>query len=676
MKISLDWIAWYLDKGVAPQEAREALLNAGLPVESVVETQHGPLLDVEVTSNRSDCLCHLGMARELAALLDRKLLRPKMEFKESSRPVEQLIQVRIADAAGCMRYVARVINNVRVGPSPAWLQQALESVGQRSVNNVVDVTNYVLLETGQPLHAFDLDRLQGRQIVVRRAKAGEKLVTIDGQTRVLEPAMLVIADEQSPVAVAGIMGGKDSGVTEATVNVLLESARFDPLTIRQTARALTLSSESSYRFERGIDPAATEWASGRAAQLILEVAGGDLARGVCAVGKVEDGSREIRLRPGQVKRIVGVDIPPEQIHKILTRLEFSPRADGPDFVCRVPSHRLDVSREIDLIEEICRVWGYGRIPVEQKVSHAVRLLDRAEEAGRMIRATLAGAGASEAITFSFADAVEAQLFLDPATGEPLRVSDAVRKVSNTLRPSIFPGLLRSRRHNETNGQLNAFLFEVAGIYFQERGKPAAKPYEEQQLAMVGDTVAQLTGALEVLVQKLNRRAVLRVQPQDFIAFARDAAGEVQVGVDGRGAAVLGSVGVFGPRVQAHYDLKHAAAGLQVRWSALLDLFEPVPSARAVARFPSVRRDLSVVVDEAVRWGTLRDLLAELALEFLESVEFVGVFRGKQVGAGRKSVTLALVFRNPVATLRSPEVDLQIQRAVAALQRRCGAVLRV
>ncbi|NNM87035.1 MAG: phenylalanine--tRNA ligase subunit beta [Phycisphaerae bacterium] len=676
MKISLDWIARYLDKSVATEEAREALLNAGLPVESVVDTQHGPLLDVEVTSNRSDCLCHLGMARELAALLDRKLLPPKVEVKESSRPVDQLIQVRIADTAGCMRYVARVISNVRIGPSPAWLQQALESVGQRSINNVVDVTNYVLLETGQPLHAFDLDQLQGRQIVVRRAKAGEKLMTIDGQTRALQPTMLVIADEESPVAVAGIMGGKDSGVTEATVNVLLESARFDPLTIRQTARALTLSSESSYRFERGIDPAATEWASVRAAQLILEVAGGDLARGVSAVGKVEDGCREVRLRPEQVKRIVGIEIPPEQIREILTRLEFSPRADGPDLVCRVPSHRLDVWREIDLIEEICRVWGYGRIPVERKVSHAVRLLDRTQEAGRVMRTTLAGAGASEAITFSFVDAVEAQLFLDPAAGEPLRVSDAVRKVSNTLRPSIFPGLLRSRRHNETNGQLNAFLFEVASIYFQRAGKAGEKPYEEPQLAMVGDTVAHLTGALELVVQKLNRRAVLQVHPRDCMPFARGAAGEVQVRVDGQGAALLGSVGVFGPMVQAHYDLKQTAAGLQVRWSALLDLFEPVPSARAIARFPAVRRDLSVVVDEGVRWGTLRDLLAELALEFIESVELVGVFRGKQVEAGRKSVTLTLVFRNPEATLRSHEVDLQIQRAVAGLQHRCGAVLRV
>ena len=676
MKISLNWIAQYLDQGVAAQEACDALLNAGLPVESVVETEHGQLLDVEVTSNRSDCLCHLGMARELAALLGRKFHLPKVELRESGRPVNELAQVRIEDDAGCVRYVARVINNVHVGASPAWLQQALESVGQRSINNVVDVTNYVLLETGQPLHAFDLDQLAKRQIVVRRARAGEKLVTIDSQTRELQPSMLVIADEQSPVAVAGIMGGKISGVTEATVNVLLESARFDPLTIRQTARALTLSSESSYRFERGIDPAATEWASGRSAQLILEVAGGDLASGVCAVGNVADRSREVRLRLGQVKRIVGVDIPPEQIHQILTRLEFSPRADGPDFVCRIPSHRLDVSREIDLIEEICRVWGYGKIPVEQKISHAVRLMDRSQEAGRLIRTTLAGAGASEAITFSFVDAVEAQLFLDPTAGRPLRVSDAVRKVSNTLRTSIFPGLLRSRRHNETNGQMNAFLFEVAGIYFQAAGQPGDKPFEEPQLALVGDTVSQITGALELLVHKLNRQAVLRVHPKDFIMFARGTSGEVRVTVDDHGETALGSVGMFSPKVQAHYDLKHAAAGIQVRWSTLLHLFEPIPGARPIPRFPAVRRDLSVVVDEAVRWGTLRDLLMDLALEFLQSVEFVGVFRGKQVGTGRKSVTLTLVFRNPQATLRSQEVDLQIQRALAALQLRCGAVLRV
>src|SRR3954463_2973810 len=305
MNISLNWLKDFVPAPLDAQQIADALMNGGLPTENISSVGDDTVIDVEVTSNRGDCLSHLGVARELAALMNRELREQNPTVAEAPTPATAVTSVRIEALDLCPHYTARVIRNVKIGPSPAWMQRRLEAVGLRPINNVVDVTNYVMFELGQPLHAFDFDKLDGRRIVVRRAANGEKLVSIDGRERELTPDMLVIADAARPVALAGVMGGRDSEVSDRTVNVLLESARFDPLSVRKTSRALALKSDSSYRFERGINPTLPERASLRAAQLILETAGGELARGLVAAGQSGYRPKQLTLRLAKLRQVLG-----------------------------------------------------------------------------------------------------------------------------------------------------------------------------------------------------------------------------------------------------------------------------------------------------------------------------------------------------------------------------------
>src|SRR4051794_24143831 len=339
MKISLNWLADYLPGPLTAEAAATALTHGGLPVELIERHGDDTVIDVEVTSNRGDCLSHVGVARELAALLNREFRDVRPAVSETATPASSVTSVRIEAPDLCPHYTAGVLRGVRIGPSPDWMVRRLEAVGLRPINNVVDVTNYVMFELCQPLHAFDFDRLAGRRIVVRRARAGERLVTIDGKEAELNPDMLAIADAERPVALAGVMGGRDSEVSERTTVVLLESARFDPLTVRKTARAI-VRSESSYRFERGIDPLLPERASRRAAQLILQVAGGELLSGVVEAGGTGYTPKHLTLRLSKLKQVLGIELPVQSVMDALTRLRLSPVLQGEQIAVTVPSYRL------------------------------------------------------------------------------------------------------------------------------------------------------------------------------------------------------------------------------------------------------------------------------------------------------------------------------------------------
>ena len=504
MKIALDWIAQYLDRPVAPDEAADALLNAGLPIESVTPIGDTHVLDVEVTSNRTDCLCHMGLARELAALLGRTFKPVVPSITETGPDAAALTKVQIDDLAGCPYYSARVITGVKVGPSPAWLKNRLESIGLRSVNNVVDVTNFVLMEVGQPLHAFDFKGLAEKRIVVRRANAGEKMQAINASTYELSPANLVIADAIRPVAIAGVMGGKETEVDANTTDILLESARFEQLLTRFTARQLALMSDASYRFERGVDPTAAEWASRRAAQLILETAGGTLARGFVAMGAATPKNIAITLRLKRIPEILGMDVPLDRTMNILASLGFNPTREGDTLRCTVPSHRLDVEREIDLIEEVARVYGYKHLPVHGQVVHQVQPEPDIERAARTARTALLAAGFSESITLSFVPRPEAEAFL-PAGGGAIAVSHSGWK-ADVLRPSVLPSLLAVRRTNQYAGTDDARVYEVAETFWQT-GDPKSAPAQKRVLALVGNSVPEVRGALEA-----RPRAPLRHGP--------------------------------------------------------------------------------------------------------------------------------------------------------------------
>ena len=664
MKTSLQWLSDFLPgPALDAQKAADALTNAGLPVESIERPGDDAVIDVEVTSNRSDCLCHVGVARELAALFDLALREPVIAAEEADEAISSAVAVRIDAAKLCPQYTARLIRGIKVAPSPDWMARRLQAVGIRPVNNVVDVTNYVMLEMGQPLHAFDFAGVGGGGIIVRTAKRGETLTTLDGRKRELSPSMLVIADADRPIALAGVMGGADTEVTDATADVLLESARFDPLCVRRTARALALKSDSSYRFERGIDPTLPERASLRAAQLILQTAGGRLLKGSAKAGSDSYAPRTLSLRLAQLKRIIGIDLPIPEVVAAFTRLGLRPVAQGHRIDVTVPSHRLDINAEIDLVEEAARLLGYDRIPIRPEIS--IRLVPPEPESITLatICSTLAASGYFEAITFSFvSDTLRADF-----GASMLRADSSVRKADAALRPSLIPGLLEAVRFNETNGTPGARLFEIGSTFAHE----GAKPLERRRLAAVGGPdVRHVRGVVEAVLAALDAQRTVQVTPQLHRGFAPDVCGRVDWGDQ-----AIGCIGKIDPALAAKISLREAPVAVELDLAPLLAGHRRVPQLQPLPSFPAVRRDLSLIVADAVRFEQIESMIRALSLPFLEAIEFVTVYRGKPLDQGSKSVTITLVFRNHNATLTSEQVETSVQKAVAAAKAHLGATLR-
>jgi phenylalanyl-tRNA synthetase beta chain len=667
MKISLEWLNtdFFPSQALDANTIAEALTNAGFPVESIKPQGSDCVIDVEVTSNRGDCLSHLGIARELAAILNLTAAsKPIQRPVESNDPASAAVRVRIdAGQELCPHYTARLIRGVKIAPSPPFIARRLKAVGVRPINNVVDVTNYVMFELGQPLHAFDFAKISGGQIVVRNAARGETILSIDGRKRELASSMLVIADAQRPVALAGVMGGLDSEVTESTVDVLLESAIFDPLSVRRTARALAMQSDSSYRFERGIDPSLPARASTRAAQLILETAGGQLAKGIVEAGSDLHDNRKIILRLAQLRRILGIDLPPGEIVKAFWRLGFSPVGGDGNIEITVPSYRLDVTEEIDLVEEAARLLGYGRIPMREEISIRLTPPDRNATVEEKICQTLVSGGYFEAITFSFiSDALRSDF--GPA---PFRADAAVRKADAALRPSLIPGLLQSVRFNETSGNPAARLFEIGAVFGP---KPDGHLNERRSVAWVGGDLRQVRGMAEALLARLDADRELSVVPDSHPGFAAGAAGRIVWGRE-----TIGFLGQIDRTIADKLSLRDIPAAAELDLAHLLAGARDVPQLRALARFPAVQRDVSLVVPENLRFEKIESLIRGLNLEFLESIDFVTAFRGKPLEAGSKSVTIALVFRSPTATLTGEQVEGSVHKAIDAAKAKLGATLR-
>jgi len=677
MKISLEWLNQYLPgalREIGPQKAAEALMNGGLPVESIEESAQDAVIDVEVTSNRSDCLSHFGVARELGALLGREFIGVRPAITQSAITAASAASIQIEAPELCPYYSARVIKGVKIGPSPAWMVRRLEAIGLRSINNIVDVTNYVLMELGQPLHAFDFDRLDGHRIVVRRANKGEKLLSIDGKVRELSGEMLVIADAAKPVALAGVMGGKESEVGAATVNILLESARFDPLCIRKTSRALALRSDSSYRFERGIDPTLAELASQRAAQLILETAGGELLGGAVAAGEASFVPRQIILRLSKIRSVLGIDVAAAEAAAALGRLGFSPVLKGESIQCTVPSWRQDVGIEVDLVEEVARAIGYDRIPVRDAIEIHLTPAQPELKAVDRIRASMVAAGYYEALTFSWVtDLLKDDFKPENATGL-LRADDTVRKDNAHLRPSMLPGLLEALRRNETVGNAGAKLFELGSVFFIRQRGMGEDPSvcESREVGIVGSTdYREVRGAIEALLDSLDSARPVRVTPDHQPGFAQGACGLIQWG-----QWPIGHIGHLDRRVADKLGLREIPVVAELYLEPLINGVAWLPQVKELAKFPAVKRDLSLVVGEKVRYEQIQSLVLELKLPNLEGVEYVTTYRGKQIGAESKSVTLELLFRSDTGTLTSEEVEGSVQRVVGAAKEKVGAILRI
>ncbi|UCD53266.1 MAG: phenylalanine--tRNA ligase subunit beta, partial [Phycisphaerales bacterium] len=498
MKISLDWLNDYIETGLEAAAIAEVLSDLGFPCEGIDRVGDDVVLDVEVTSNRGDCLSHIGVARELAAATGKELKLPQIELAEAVKAASEYVQVEIQEPELCGRYTARVIEGVQAAPSPDWMVRRLTAIGLRSVNNVVDATNYAMMETGQPPHAFDFSTVEGGRIVVRRAVPGERLVSIDGTQCELTPEMLVIADAKQPVGIAGVMGGLQTEVGDATTTILLEDAHFDPVCVRTTARRLSLPSDAAFRFERIVDIERVDWASRRTAQLIVQVAGGQVAQGVVDVYPKTHEVALMTMRLSRLNKLLGIEVPTDEVTRILSSLCFDPQVADDTVTCSVPTWRSDVHREVDLIEEVARVYGYDKVPTRKQIQIEAVPADPRQKLTQSVGTFLNGCGFYETATVTFIDQATAKLFADGEAGELLGVKDVSRKSANLLRQTVLGSLLTVLKTNVNAKNLPCRIYEVADTFAPSGGRDAL-PDEATKLALVCDgDLRRLRGAVEGL----------------------------------------------------------------------------------------------------------------------------------------------------------------------------------
>lgn len=668
MKVLLSWLNDYVETGLRAEQTAEVLSGLGFPYEGIELLDGDAVIDVEVTSNRGDCLGLIGIARELAAATGKELKVPKVELPECDKDVTEFAQVEIAEPELCSRYTARIIEGVKVGPSPDWLRSRLEAIGLRPVNNVVDATNYAMLETGQPPHAFDYAKIGQGKIIVRRALAGEQIVSIDGSRCQLDTDMLIIADPDGPVAVAGVMGGLETEVSEKTTWVLLEDAYFDPVSVRTTCRRLSLPSESAFRFERIVDIENVDWASKRTAQLIAKVAGGKVAKGVVDVYPKKPTQKQVSLRLSRLNGLLGVEVQAGEAVSILSGLGFEPRQKDDSIVCTVPSWRSDVYREADLIEEVARVYGYDKIPTEQKIRIEVVPPDGRQKMASSIATFLNGCGFYETINVTFVDDAVAGLFAGDGLRQHLAVKDESRKGSNLLRRTLLGSLLTVLKTNVNAGNTPCRIFEIADT-FEPTGQ-GNLPVEKTKLALACDPdLRDLRGVVEGLIKNISPDAEIVFAPVK-LPWAQTG-GQIEVN-----AEPVGVAGVISQKVRDKFGFKELSPVVaEIDFAQLLALQKGPVKVKPIPRFPAIERDLSIVVDEGVAWSEVSGAVGKRAPDELEDVAFVGIYRGKGIPSGKKSVTLTLTFRDEDGTLTHETVDGFQKAIVESLAESIGGHLR-
>ena len=642
------------------------------------------MFELEITPNRPDCLSLIGIAREVRAETGNPLKPPPINLKESETDIQDLTSVTIDAPDLCPRYAARVIQGVKIGESPAWLRQRLESVGVGVINNIVDVTNFVLMEYGQPLHAFDYHKLTENRIVVRRAAAGEHLTTLDEVDRELTNDMLVIADAEKPVALAGIMGGYDSEITETTGDVLLESAYFNPSSIRATAKALGMSTEASYRFERGADPGAVLAALDRAAVLIAELAGGTVCKAVIDVYPGQQPLTEIKLRPDRVNFVLGTELEGAEIAQILSRLGFGVEASEDGYRVTVPTFRSDITREIDLIEEIARVYGYDNIPTTlPKGDIPIPAPNPKVEVRRRIKRFLLAAGLMEAVNYSFCDPncfEKIRLPSDSLLRRTLQLRNPLSPEMSVLRTTLIPGLLENTQHNR-NHQINTIaLFETGNVFIQHGDQREPERIAGVLAGQLGDGVYgnlyrepdffDIKGLVEGILEVCGITEYT-LQKTDVPTFH-----------PGRNAAVLfgeTQVGTFGeahPEVLENYDLPYKAYLFEFDLEALVRAAVFAKRFEPISIYPKVERDLAIVVDKAVLSEMPVELIYTTGGEWVESVRLFDVYEGEQVPEGKKSLAYAIVYHSAAETLTDKAVNALHEQVVKHLHQELGAELRM
>ncbi|MGD0743643.1 MAG: phenylalanine--tRNA ligase subunit beta [Verrucomicrobiota bacterium] len=662
--------------------------------------------DLEITPNRPDWNSVIGIAREIAAAIGNRLKMPEVRSQKSEVRTEDLVSVRIEDAELCPRYTARVVKGVKIGPSPDWLRSTLEKVGIRSINNVVDVTNYVLMETGHPLHAFDYHLIaKGKDgkpaIIIRRANAAEKFKTLDNVERTLTREMLLIADEQKGIALAGVMGGQNTEINDSTADVLIESAYFSPTNIRRTSKALGLRSESSYRFERGADIGICDWASQRAAQLILETAGGQLADGVVDAYPKPVEPKQVTLRHHKVTELLGIALKPEECEFYLGQLGLKAAnrkarpvgADGPPepVTFQIPTFRVDLKREVDLIEEIARLHGVDKIPATPpRGAIGANAFDCVHNQIAEARRILSGLGLNEA---------QGQTLISSAdfgmrSAESVMLANPLSSDMDVLRPSLLPGMVHSLRHNVSRKNYDVALFEIGRVFAQgsdaarRRPDSAARcPSQEERrvaIALTGQRhplfwsgeerdakfdIHDLKGLLEEFLDQFGLRGVT------FNRRAESTALFLESAVISQGKNPIGELGQLSPVLAKKYDLRDAVLLAELNLDLQLARRNPAKSFKPLPQFPAIRRDVAMMVPETTTHEAVLQAVKRAKPANLESVELFDVFRGKNVPEGQKSLAYAFTYRAADKTLTDAEVNATHAKIVEAFKAQLRAVVR-
>jgi phenylalanyl-tRNA synthetase beta chain len=681
MKVLLEWLKDYVETGAADALARDLPL-VGLNVEGMEAAPNGAgtLIDFEITANRADLLSHYGIAREIAARYAQPLKAIEPAPKEASETASQAAAVEIAAPDLCHRYVALIVRNAKVGPSPDWLRKRLEACGVASINNIVDATNYVLLELGHPTHAFDLDTLAEKKVIVRAAKPGETLTTLDGVARALKPHHLVIADARRPVALAGIMGGADTEISLRTKNVLLESAWFDPIATRRAAKEFGLRTEASYRFERGMDVEAPLRAARRCAELFLELAGGELLAGAIDAYPRPWQPPALKLRQSEILRVLGEAIPDALVGQILTALGFSiTRAGGDAWQVTVPSWRRDVTREVDLIEELARHHGYDKFASRLPPARQPATARPYAAAEATLRRLLEAQGYDEAICFSPVDPADAEKFLAP--GDALaRLRNPLSEEVSVLRPSGLVSLAETLAWNVNRGQRNVRFYEIGKAYTVRGGRFCER--RVLTLAATGllreKNVHEPEQPYDFYALKGSVESVLGTLALPGAAFeACDAAWfhPAERAAVRAGEQPLGALGRLHPALAAHFKLRQEAYLAELDLDALYAAGLRAPAYGPLPRFPGVERDFSLLLDNNVSFGAVRRTIENLKIAELVSVTAVDRFRGGSLPAGKYSLLVRVALQSFEQTLTDEQIRTHSERIVRALEKELGARLR-
>lgn len=658
-------------------------LKEGTPLSEAVGADD-VVLDIEFTPNRADALSHLGIARDLAAIYDKEVKTPKVELNEIDKQSKDFAEVEIQDPEGCPRYAAKVVRDVEITESPGWLKQRLLNIGLRPINNVVDATNFVLYELGQPLHAFDLDILHGKKIVVKRAGNDNKFVTLDSKERSLQPDDLMICDAQKPVAIAGVMGGENSEVSENTKNILIESAYFDPSSIRKTSKHLGLSTDSSYRFERGCNPEITVFAAQRAAQLIAETGKGNIAAGEIDEYPVPLKPKNVVLRFSRINKVLGFEIPQHIIRKILEKLELKVLEEAGDkLTVEIPRFRHDIEREIDLIEEVARIYGYDKVPEAQKAAITLEAKVDQSEPNDKLRHILTGLELNEIITNSLLREDIAVKF-----GDPIKVMNPQSIDMSHTRPSLLPGALMTIAKNIKVRENNLQFFEIGKVFNRKHDQIIQKfedfVEEEHLLITITGKVGEdewygkareydfydLMGIVDAFLTEISLDNILsdsyynKSNERFKYYYEKNYEGK-QIGIGGK----------LNQKMLSEFDIEQPVFTFDFNLDALKEIEAKETKFNELLKFPKVIRDVAFVVDKNIDAGTVINNIKNNSSNLLQNIKLFDIFESESLGKHKKSLAFQLDYFDTGRTLKEEEVDKDFWKMIEKVKTKLKAELR-